>query len=81
MPSARASDTNPAVGSVADGAEIMQRLDFQTRSTEIANTYPKPRSVWITRGALGSRSSLRRRRQDLHVDAAIEDILVHACRL
>src|ERR1700704_5722351 len=28
----------------------------QTRSTATANTYPTPRSVWITRGALGSRS-------------------------
>jgi hypothetical protein len=25
----------------------------QTRSTGTANTYPTPRSVWMTRGALG----------------------------
>jgi hypothetical protein len=39
------------------------RHDVQTRSTGTANTYPTPRSVWMTRGALGSRSSLRRRRR------------------
>src|SRR6187551_3495468 len=31
----------------------------QTRSTGTANTYPMPRLVWMTRGALESRSSLR----------------------
>ena len=37
--------------------------DCQIRSTGTANTYPIPRSVWMTRGALGSCSSLRRRRR------------------
>ena len=35
----------------------------QIRSTGTANTYPTPRSVRMTLGALGSRSSLRRRRR------------------
>jgi hypothetical protein len=35
----------------------------QTRSTGTANTHPMPRCVWMTRGTLGSRSSLRRRRR------------------
>ena len=42
---------------------VVREGSCQTRSTGTANTYPTPRSVWMTRGALGSRSSLRRRRR------------------
>ena len=45
------------------GLRAIREDDRQSRSTETANTYPTPRSVWMTRGALGSPSSLRRRRR------------------
>jgi hypothetical protein len=46
-----------------NGLSRRDLMDVQTRSTGTANTYPTPRSVWMTRGVLGSRSSLRRRRR------------------
>jgi hypothetical protein len=50
-------------GSGAKGTPTGPLLATQNRSTCRANTYPTPRSVWIICRALGSYSSLRRRRR------------------
>ena len=44
-------------------ARAFSNTCIQVRSTATANTYPTPRSVWMTLGELGSRSSLRRNRR------------------
>ena len=38
-----------------NGLPLRDLMDVQTRSTGTVNTYPIPRSVWMTRGVLGSR--------------------------
>jgi hypothetical protein len=48
---------------ISSGKSTSEASVNQVRSTRPANTYPTPRTVWMTRGKLVSRSSLRRNRR------------------